>query len=263
MSRRKLIAGNWKMNKTADEGVALVTALKAALPCGGVQSACAAGPEVLVCPPFLTIAKVAAELAGSCIKVGAQNVHWEAKGAFTGELSAAMLADAGLTHVIVGHSERRQYFGETDETVGKRAKAAVAAGLTAVVCVGETLTERRAKPTETFNVVKRQCKAALAGFTAEDFDKIVIAYEPVWAIGTGEVATDKQAQEVHVYIRDLLAKEFGADVAAKTRILYGGSMNAKNADGLLKQADIDGGLIGGASLVAEDFATIAKFAFGK
>ena len=249
------------MNMNAAEGSALAGALKTALPCGGVQSACAAGPEILVCPPYLTIPAVVRELAGSCVKVGAQNVHFEAKGAFTGEVTAGMLAEAGLTHVIVGHSERRQYFNETDETVGKRAKAAVAAGLTAIVCVGETLAEREKNITN--EVVERQTKAALAGFTAADFDKIVIAYEPVWAIGTGKVATTEQAQEVHAFIRALLAKEFGVDVAAKTRILYGGSMNAKNADDLLKQADIDGGLIGGASLVAGDFAAIAKFAFGK
>ena len=249
------------MNKNAAEGVALAKALKAALPCGGVGKACEAGPEILVCPPFLTIPAVAAELSGSCVKVGAQNIHFKASGAYTGELSAAMLKEAGVTHVIVGHSERRQYFGETDRSVNQRAKAAVDAGLTAIVCVGETLAERDDGSTN--DVVGSQVSAGLRGFNAADFDKIVIAYEPVWAIGTGRVATDEQAQEAHAFIRALLAKEFGADIAAKTRILYGGSMNEKNAAGLLSQADIDGGLIGGASLVAEDFASIAKFAFGK
>ena len=261
MSRKILIAGNWKMNMTAAEGAALAKAVKAALPCGGKQDCCAAGPELVVCPPFLTIPAVAAETAGSCVKLGAQNVHWAQNGAFTGEVSAAMLKEAGASFVIIGHSERRQFFGETDESVNKRAKTAVAAGLTAIVCVGETLAEREQGITNA--VVDRQTRLGLAGFSAADFDRIVIAYEPVWAIGTGKVATDEQAQEVHAFIRATLAEVFGADVAAKTRILYGGSMKPGNAAGLLAQADIDGGLIGGASLAAGDFVGIALAAMKK
>ena len=257
MSRRILIAGNWKMNKTSAEGAKLVKEIKAALPCGG-STACCKGPEVLVCPPFIAIAAVAAETNGSCVALGAQNVHWAANGAYTGEVSAAMLQDAGCTHAIIGHSERRQYFGETDETVNQRTKAAVAAGLVAVVCVGETLAEREAGVTN--GVVGRQVQKGLDGLSAADMEKVVIAYEPVWAIGTGKVATDEQAQEVHAFIRAELAKRFGAATAAAVRILYGGSMKPGNAAGLLAQTDIDGGLIGGASLNAADFAGIVKAA---
>ena len=249
--RKPFICGNWKMNKTVSEALAFVHAVKEL-----VEDVTAI--ELGVAPAFTALSAVVEACRGTNLRVGAQNCHWEKSGAFTGEVSAAMLKETGVSFVILGHSERRQYFGETDETVGKRAKAAVGAGLTAVVCVGETLSERKAD--ETFNVVGRQTKVALAGFTAADFDRIVIAYEPVWAIGTGEVATDAQAQEVHAFIRGLLAEVFGADVAAKTRILYGGSMNDCNAAGLLAQPDIDGGLIGGASLVAEKFAAIATAA---
>jgi triosephosphate isomerase len=256
MPRRKLIAGNWKLNKTAAEGVALVKEIKAALPCG--SSAGCKGPEVVVCPTFTTLAAVAAEAAGSCVAVGAQNVHWAANGAFTGEVSAAMLASVPVTHVIVGHSERRQYFGETDATVNQRTRAAVAAGLTAIVCVGETLSEREAN--RTTDVVGKQTREGLAGLTAADMARVVVAYEPVWAIGTGKVATDAQAQDVHAFIRTTLRDLFGATVADATRILYGGSMKPDNAAGLLAQADIDGGLIGGASLKAADFAAIIKAA---
>ena len=257
MARRILIAGNWKMNKTSAEGVQLVKEIKAALPCSG-STCCSNGPEVLVCPPYLTIPAVAAETAGSCVKLGAQNVHWAANGAYTGEVSTDMLKDATCSHVIIGHSERRQYFGETDDTVNRRTKAAVAAGLVAVVCVGEMLSEREANITN--QVVGRQVREGLAGLTAADMEKIVIAYEPVWAIGTGKVATDEQAQEVHAFIRATLADIFGAGVAEATRILYGGSMKPSNAAGLLAQKDIDGGLIGGAALKAEDFVGIIKAA---
>ncbi len=257
MSRRILIAGNWKMNKTSAEGAKLVKEIKAALPCGGVPGKCS-GPEVLVCPPFLTIPAVAVETKGSCIALGAQNVHWAASGAYTGEASTAMLKDAGCTHVIIGHSERRQYFGETDETVNQRTKAAIAAGLVAIVCVGETLSERESGVTN--DVVGRQVRKGLDGLATADLDKLVIAYEPVWAIGTGKVASDEQAQEVHAFIRAELAKRFGAAAAETVRILYGGSMKPGNAAGLLAQKDIDGGLIGGASLVAADFAGIVKAA---
>ncbi len=257
MARRILIAGNWKMNKTSAEGVALVKEIKAALPCCG-SPCCKGGPEVLVCPPYLTIPAVAVETAGSCVKLGAQNVHWAENGAYTGEVSTAMLKDASCTHVIIGHSERRQYFGETDETVNKRTKAAIAADLVAVVCIGELLAEREGNITN--EVVERQTRVGLAGLTVADMTKVVIAYEPVWAIGTGKVASDAQAQEVHAFIRTILADLFGADTAEATRILYGGSMKPSNAAGLLAQKDIDGGLIGGAALKAEDFVGIVKAA---
>jgi len=256
MSRRKLIAGNWKMNKTSAEGATLIKELKDALPCKGNPECCTV--EVLVCPPFTTLPAVIAEARGTCIHVGAQNVHWAANGAFTGELSAAMLKDVDVTHAIIGHSERRQYFGETDATVNQRTKAALAGGLVAIVCVGETLAEREAG--QTFVVCEKQVKDGLASLSAADMANVVIAYEPVWAIGTGKVATDAQAQEVHAFIRTTLGALFGGAVAAQTRILYGGSMNAGNAKGLLAMPDIDGGLIGGASLKAPDFATIVSSA---
>jgi len=256
MSRRKLIAGNWKMNKTSTEGATLVKEIKDALPCKGNPECCAV--DVLVCPPFTTLPAVIAETKGTCIQVGAQNVHWAASGAFTGEISAAMLKDVGVTHVIIGHSERRQYFGETDTTVNQRTKAALGGGLTAIVCVGETLAEREAE--QTFVVCEKQVKDGLAGLSSDDMAKIVIAYEPVWAIGTGKVASDDQAQEVHAFIRKTLEAMLGGTVATQTRILYGGSMNAGNAKGLLAMPDIDGGLIGGASLKPLDFATIVASA---
>ena len=253
MSRRKLIAGNWKMNKTAAEGVALVEDIKKGLPACGCG-----GPEVLVCPTFTSLSASVEAAKGSPVQVGAQNVHWAESGAYTGEVSAAMLLDAGVTHVIIGHSERRQYFAETDETVNGRTKAAIAAGLTVVLCVGETLAEREAG--KTMDVVGGQVRADLAGIAAADMAKIVIAYEPVWAIGTGKVATDEQAQEVHAFIRGVLREMFGADIAEATRILYGGSMKPANAKGLLAQPDIDGGLIGGAALKAPDFLAIIEAA---
>ena len=233
MSRRILIAGNWKMNKTSAEGAALVKEIAAGLPAGNL-------PEILVCPPYLTIPAVVAAAKGTALEVGAENVHWAASGAYTGEVSTAMLLDAGVTHVIVGHSERRQYFGETDETVNQRAKAAVEAGLVAVICVGETLAEREAG--ETAAVIDRQTRKALEGIA--DLAKVVIAYEPVWATGTGKTATPDMAQEVHAQIRAILAD------------LYGGSMKPANAPELLAKKDIDGGLIGGASLKAPDFLAL-------
>ena len=251
MSRRILIAGNWKMNKTSKEGAALVAEIAAGLPSGNL-------PEILVCPPYLTIPAVVEAAKGTALEVGAENVHWAASGAFTGEVSAAMLLDAGVTHVIIGHSERRQYFGETDETVNQRTKAALAAGLVPVVCVGETLAQREAG--QTMDVIGAQVKADFAGLSAADMAPVVIAYEPVWAIGTGKVATDEQAQEVHAFIRKVLDEMFGADVAAATRILYGGSMKPANAKGLLAQPDIDGGLIGGAALKAPDFLALIEAA---
>ena len=251
MSRRILIAGNWKMNKTSAEGAALVKEIAAGLPAGSL-------PEILVCPPYLTIPAVVEAAKGSALEVGAENVHWAASGAYTGEVSTAMLLDAGVTHVIVGHSERRQYFGETDETVNKRARAAIAAGLTAIVCIGETLEEREAGKLN--EVIERQMKVGLAGVTAADCAKLVIAYEPVWAIGTGKTATPDQAQEVHALIRATLAGLVGAETAETVRIQYGGSMKPSNAAELLAKKDIDGGLIGGAALKAADFAGIVAAA---
>ena len=247
MSRRILIAGNWKMNKTSKEGAALVAEIAAGLPSGNL-------PEILVCPPYLTIPAVVEAAKGTALEVGAENVHWAASGAFTGEVSAAMLLDAGVTHVIIGHSERRQYFGETDETVNQRTKAALAAGLTGVVCVGETLAEREAGTTAA--VIDRQTRKALEGVS--DVAKVVIAYEPVWAIGTGKTATPDMAQEVHAQIRAILADLYGAETAETVRILYGGSMKPANAPELLAKKDIDGGLIGGAALKAPDFLALIQ-----
>ncbi len=256
MSRRPLIAGNWKMNKTASEGAALVREIATLL--ARSPDACGAGPEVLVCPPFTALGAAAEAARGTCLAVGAQNVHWAANGAFTGEVSAAMLAAVPVTHVLVGHSERRQFFGETDQTVNQRAHAAVAGGLTAVICVGETLAERESGHTHV--VVGRQTRAALEGLGRENMAHVVLAYEPVWAIGTGRVATDEQAQEVHAFLRGLLRDLHGAETAEATRILYGGSMKPENAAALLAKPDIDGGLIGGASLKAVDFVAIVRAA---
>ncbi len=255
MSRRKLIAGNWKMNKSAAEGIALISEIKAQFSSCASNECCSKTPEVLVCPPFTTLAAVLAEAKDSCLKVGAQNVHWAEKGAYTGEISAAMLKELGVEYVLVGHSERRQYFGETDETVNQRCKAALAAGLSVIICVGETETERVKQVTNA--VLERQVRWALADISTEQMQNVVIAYEPVWAIGTGKTASDADAQAAHKFIRDLLREMFACpSVADNTRLLYGGSMNAANAAGLLAQADIDGGLIGGAALKAADFATI-------
>ncbi|MEI8078128.1 MAG: triose-phosphate isomerase [bacterium] len=253
--RRHLIAGNWKMNKTAAEGVALARELKDKL---SGQCCCCTGPQVVVCPPFTTVAAVAAELKGTCIQVGAQNLHWADSGAFTGELSGAMLKELPVGWVIIGHSERRQYFGETDATVNQRTKAALKHGLQPIVCIGELLAEREANQTNA--VLEKQVGGALAGFTAAELATVVVAYEPVWAIGTGKVASNEQAQAAHAFIRSLVATRFGTAVADATRILYGGSMNAQNAAGLLAQPDIDGGLIGGAALKASDFAAIVAAA---
>jgi triosephosphate isomerase len=248
--RTPLVAGNWKMHKTAAEAAAFVQAfLPLVADVGDV--------EIVLAPAFTSIAAVAALTAGSRVAVASQNVHFEAEGAFTGEVSAKMLLEAGATFAIVGHSERRQYFGETDATVNLRAKAALAAGLVPIACVGESLAEREAGETEA--VVERQIRGALAGIPASDAARLVVAYEPVWAIGTGRTATPEQAQEVHGRLRALLADIWGADTAATVRILYGGSVNAGNARSLMAQPDIDGGLVGGASLKPDAFAEIVKF----
>ena len=248
MSRKVIVAGNWKMNKNAAEGRALVEALKNGI--AGLEAA-----EIVVCPPFTTIGSVVEAAAGSAIGVGAQNIHWEASGAFTGEISADMLKTSGVQYVIIGHSERRQYFGETNETVNKRLKAAIAAGLTPIVCVGELLEEREGNKTEA--VLSEQIRVGFAGIDAKDAEKIVVAYEPVWAIGTGKTATPEMAQEAHAFIRGELRALFG-NVADAMRIQYGGSMKASNARELVAQPDIDGGLIGGAALKADDFIALIR-----
>ena len=251
ISRKKLIAGNWKMNKTSADAVALVTDLMASV---GRQN----DVEVVVCPPFTSIETVAKTLEGSTIKLGAQNMHHEASGAFTGEVSAPMLRALFATHVILGHSERRALFGETDALVNKKVLAALKNQLRPILCVGETLAEREAG--STLKVVQTQLEAGLEGISKDLAATVVIAYEPVWAIGTGKVATTEQAQEVHAFIRGLLTKLFTDVVAQKVRILYGGSMKPSNAPELLAQKDIDGGLIGGASLEARSFTELVTAA---
>ena len=249
MSRKVIVAGNWKMNKNAAEGRALVEALKNGI--AGLEAA-----EIVVCPPFTTIGSVVEAAAGSAIGVGAQNIHWEASGAFTGEISADMLKTSGVQYVIIGHSERRQYFGETNETVNKRLKAAIAAGLTPIVCVGELLEEREGNKTEA--VLGKQLEDGLKDLDAATVAAMVLAYEPVWAIGTGKTATPEMAQETHAFIRGKVAELFGKEAAENVRIQYGGSMKPENAEELVRQADIDGGLIGGAALKADSFAALVK-----
>jgi triosephosphate isomerase len=247
--RTKIVAGNWKMNKTPAEGAALIAGIRKELG----EGACPV--EVVVCPPFTGLDAAAKALAGSAIKLGAQNMHWEAPGAFTGEINAGMLQELGVGYVILGHSERRTLFGETDVMVNRKTKAALAAGLTPIVCVGETLAEREANKTE--KVVTTQVRESLAGLGA-DLRKVVIAYEPVWAIGTGKTATPAQAQEVHALIRRVLAAISDGQTASVIRIQYGGSMKPDNAKELMSQPDIDGGLIGGAALKADSFVAIVR-----
>ncbi len=250
-SRKKLIAGNWKMNKTSADAAALVTDIVAAV---GRQ----ADVDVVVCPPFTSLESVGKALDGSTVNLGAQNMHPEASGAYTGEISAPMLRAIFATHVILGHSERRAYCGETDAFVNKKVLAALKNQLKPILCVGETLAEREAGAT--LKVVQTQLEGGLEGVNKEQVASIVIAYEPVWAIGTGKVATTEQAQEVHAFIRGLLVKLFGEPMAQKVRILYGGSMKPSNAPELLAQKDIDGGLIGGASLEARSFVELVTVA---
>lgn len=248
--RRIFVAGNWKMHKTVSEALALVRELRA------LVSEVKDKVEVAVAPPFTALHPVFEAIKDSNILLAAQNCHWETSGAFTGEVSAPMLKELGCSYVIVGHSERRQFFGETDATVNKRAQAVVKAGLVPIICIGETLAEREAN--QTLEVVGRQLKGALAGFSAGDAARFVLAYEPVWAIGTGKTATSAQAQEVHAFIRSQLAALFGAETAEQLRIQYGGSVKPENAAELLAKQDVDGALVGGASLKATDFAAIVK-----
>lgn len=248
--RKTIIAGNWKMNKTASEAAELIDGILPA-----VQDACC---EVVICTPFTSLVTAVEKCKGTNVHVGAENVHFEKSGAFTGEISADMLVDLGVEYVITGHSERRQYFAETNETVNKRTRAALAAGLKVIVCVGESLAEREQGVTE--ELVRLQTKIALKDVTAEEMQRIVIAYEPVWAIGTGRTATSEQAQEVCAAIRKVVGELYGSDVAEATTIQYGGSMNAANAQELLSKPDVDGGLIGGASLKPADFGAIVAAA---
>jgi len=249
--RRPLLAGNWKMYKTAAEAGRLAREVRA-----GLKDALTSR-DVVLGPPATALVAVAEAVAGSGIGVAAQNMHHEVEGAFTGEISPVMLKDAGCSHVILGHSERRQLFGETDEGVARKAQAAFVHGLTPIVCVGETLAERESS--RTMEVVERQTERALRGLTADQVAALVIAYEPVWAIGTGKVATPAQAQEVHAFIRRLLDRSHGEPAAAALRILYGGSVKPDNIASLMAQADIDGALVGGASLKADSFLQIVHY----
>jgi triosephosphate isomerase len=251
MIRKKLIAGNWKMNKTYAEAAELAREIVLAV-------ANRPDVDVVICPPFTAIESVAKVVEGSAIKLGAQNMHHEANGAFTGEISAPMLRAFFATHVILGHSERRTLFGETDGFINKKVLAALKNQLRPILCVGETLAEREAG--STLKVVQTQVEACLEGVGKEQATNVIIAYEPVWAIGTGKNATADQAQEVHAFIRGLLTKIFGAQPAGRIRILYGGSMKPANAPELLAQKDIDGGLIGGASLEVRSFLELINAA---
>lgn len=248
--RIPVIAGNWKLFKTIGEAVALIDELKPLV--AGCKDV-----EIIVAPVFTSLSSVSDVIKGSNVRLAAQNCYWEEEGAYTGEVAPKLLKDAGCSHVIIGHSERRQYFGETDLTVNKKTKAAISAGLTAIVCVGELLAERESE--QTFTVIETQIQGGLAGLTAEALTHIVIAYEPVWAIGTGKTASDAQAQEVHLFIRQLIGRLFDPSVADAVRILYGGSVKPDNVKGLMAQPDIDGALVGGASLKADSFASIASF----
>lgn len=248
--RKKFIAGNWKLNKNVAEAVAFAKDLKTRV--AGISNV-----QVAIAPVFTAIYPVAQELKGTNVEVAAQDCYWEAEGAFTGEVSVVLLKEAGATQVIIAHSERRQFFGETNETANKKLKATLAGGLGAILCVGETLAEREAE--KTFAVVESHTQGGLAGLTPQEMKNVVIAYEPVWAIGTGKTASPAQAQEVHAFIRGLLAKLFNAEVAASTRIQYGGSVKPDNVAELMGMPDIDGALVGGASLKADSFEKLVKF----
>jgi len=251
--RKPVIAGNWKMYKTIEESVDFIEKIK---PVAAQASYC----EVIVAPPFTSLAAAAAAARGSKVWVAAQNCHWDKEGAHTGEISTGMLRDAGCTHVIIGHSERRQDCGETDEQVNKKVKAALAAGLTPIVCVGETLAQREIGETE--KNLERQFLGGLAGLTPADFSRIMIAYEPVWAIGTGRTATPEMAAEAHRFLRRLASRQFGEGEAQGIRILYGGSVKPDNVGALMAEEEIDGALVGGASLKVDSFAALVNYPRG-
>jgi triosephosphate isomerase len=247
--RRPLIAGNWKMNLTLAQSVELARAVK--------DGAASASGEVAVGVPFTALTVVAEVLKGSSVRLAAQDLYWEASGAYTGEVSAGMLTDAGCAMVIIGHSERRKLFGDSDEWVNKKLGAAFKAGLTPIVCIGETLEERETQ--KTWRVLETQIAGGLKGFAPADLSKVVVAYEPVWAIGTGKTATPAQAQEAHLFVRAQLEKLHGKGFASGVRVLYGGSVTADNADTLMAQPDVDGALVGGASLKKDSFLRIMGF----
>jgi len=248
--RRPLIAGNWKMFKTCSEAVETAKHLL-------MLVSKTTDVDVMIAPPFTALAQVSDVVKGSCISVGAQNLFWEAEGAYTGEISPSMLVSAGCRYVIIGHSERRQYFNETDESVNRKIKSSLKNGLIPVMCVGESEKERELS--ETFSVLDKQVKNGLEGFSHDDLKTLVIAYEPVWAIGTGKTATAEQAQEVHEFLRAMLEKKFGNRLAKSMRILYGGSVKPNNIAELMSMPDIDGALVGGASLDPETFSKIIQF----
>jgi triosephosphate isomerase len=250
MGRLPFIAGNWKMNKTVGEAVDLVRELKASI--SGVK-----GVEVAVAPPFTALHAVRKEIEGSSILLAGQNLYWEEKGAFTGEISPLMLKEVGCRYVIIGHSERRQFFGETEETVNRRLRAALVHGLKVIFCIGEMLRER--EEGKTFSVIERQLEGGLKGLGGQEMGEIVIAYEPVWAIGTGKTATPEQAEEVHRFIRGKLEAFYSRGISEGIRIQYGGSVTPENIKGLMNQANIDGALVGGASLKADSFSKIVRF----
>jgi triosephosphate isomerase len=248
--RRPIIAGNWKMNKTATEARDLAAKLVPLV--SGIKDR-----DIVLAPPFTALAAVAGAIKGTNISLAAQNLHGEDKGAFTGEISAEMLLDSGCEYVIIGHSERRQYFGETDETVNKKVKQALKKGLLPIICVGETLAEREAG--KLHEIINRQVAGGLKDLSADDMKKAVLAYEPVWAIGTGKTATPEQANEVHALIRQKVRSLYNAEIAEGLRIQYGGSVTPENASLLMAMPDIDGALVGGASLKPESFAALVKF----
>jgi triosephosphate isomerase len=253
MSRRiPIIAGNWKMHKTHEEAKEFARAIKGMLEADDVES--------VICAPFTALAALQEELQGTSIQLGAQNMHWESKGAYTGEISASMLRALGVNYVIIGHSERRMYFAETDETVNKKVKAAFASGLTPIVCVGENLAQRERG--ETKSLVRSQVLAAVAGCTPEEVSRIVIAYEPIWAIGTGKSSSAAEAGDVITEIRNVLAEVYTTEVADQVRIQYGGSVTPANIGSFMEQKDIDGALVGGASLTADSFFQLVDGARG-
>ena len=246
--KNKIIAGNWKMNKTRAEAEQLITAL--------IPLVKDTDNTVIICVPFTDLCRAVKLTKGTNVHVGAQNCHWKESGAYTGEIAPSMLTEMGVEYVVIGHSERRTYFGETDATVLARTKAALAAGLKPIVCIGETLEERNGGAME--SVLKRQIVEGFKDVTADELKNVIVAYEPVWAIGTGVTATDQQANDAIAYVRDVFAEKYGKQAADELYIQYGGSMNDKNAEGLLNMPQIDGGLIGGASLVAEKFAAVVN-----
>jgi triosephosphate isomerase (TIM) len=251
MTRKKIVAGNWKMHKTLEEGQALITEIR-----GMVRDEIRSNTAVIVCPPFIGLSSATRLLEGTGIGLGAQNCHFEDQGAFTGEISAGMIKSTGAQYVIIGHSERRQFFGDTNEVTSLKAKTAIRSGLSVIFCIGETLAQREDK--SYFRVVESQLQEGLFALDRKEFSHVIVAYEPVWAIGTGMTASPDQAQEMHAYIRKVIGMHYTEEIAENTSILYGGSVKPDNAQTLFGQADIDGGLIGGAALKARDFVDIVK-----